>query len=557
MHRSIALLPAICLSLGLTAGCDRSREPDQEAKRLSTMIARFEPTVITGDTTSLSGGDRAALKKLVEAAKIMDRLYLRQVWGGNVALAKTLEADTTLEGRLRHRYFNINMGPWSTIDDNEAFVDGIPQKPLPHANYYPEDLTREEFSAWLAGLPEKEQVKATGYFYTIRRNDRGALSTVPYSEEYREDLEHASRLLREAAALTDNNSLRTYLLKRADAFFSNDYYESDLAWMDLDSPIDVTIGPYEVYMDSLFNYKAAFEAFITLRNEEETVRLSMFSAHLQDIEDNLPINARYRNPRLGALAPIRVVDEIAVGGEAGSGVQTAAFNLPNDERVVAAKGSKRVMLRNVMKAKFEQILAPIAAVVLDTSQLHMLSFDAFFTHVLAHELMHGLGPQTIIVEGKPTTVRKAMKELGSALEEAKADIAGLFALQHLIDRGIVRREMERPMYVTFLAGAFRSVRFGIHQSHGKGIALQFNYLMDEGGIVYNETDRSFAVDFDRIREAMEKLTAEIMTVQARGDYDAARAMLQSHVLIRPVMQASLDKLASVPVDIAPRFPLAE
>jgi len=543
--------------MGLAAGCDTSGDPDQEAKRLSTMIARFEPTVITGDTTRLSGGDRAALKKLVETAKIMDRLYLRQVWSGNEALASELESDTTLEGRLRHRYFAINMGPWSTIDDNESFVDGIPEKPLPHANYYPEDLTREEFSAWMAGLPEEEQQKATGYFHTVRRNDHGALSTVPYSEEYREDLEHASRLLREAAALTDNNSLRTYLVKRADAFHSNDYYESDLAWMDLDSPIDVTIGPYEVYMDSLFNYKAAFEAFITLRNDDETARLSMFSAHLQDIEDNLPIDARFRNPGLGALAPIRVVNEIAVGGEARSGVQTAAFNLPNDERVVAAKGSKRVMLRNVMKAKFEKILAPIAAVVLDTSQLHMLSFDAFFTHVLAHELMHGLGPQTIMVEGKPTTVRKAMKELGSAMEEAKADISGLFALQHLVDRGIVRREMERPLYVTFLAGAFRSVRFGIHESHGKGIALQFNYLMDEGGIVCNETDGSFAVDFDRIRAAMRKLTAEIMTIQARGDYDAARTMLQNYVVIRPAMQRSLDKLASVPVDIAPHFPLAE
>jgi hypothetical protein len=310
-------------------------------------------------------------------------------------------------------------------------------------------------------------------------------------------------------------------------------------------------------MDSLFNYKAAFEAFITLRNDEETARLSKFSSHLQDIENNLPIDTRYRNQKLGALAPIRVVDEIAVGGEARSGVQTAAFNLPNDERVVAAKGSKRVMLRNVMKAKFNHTLTPIAVAVLDTAQLPMLSFDAFFTHVLAHELMHGLGPQTITVDGKATTVRKAMKELGSAMEEAKADISGLFALQHLIDRGVLGREMERPMYVTFLAGAFRSVRFGIHESHGKGIALQFNYLMDEGAIRYNEADGSFAVEFDRIREATRKLTAEIMTIQARGDYDAARALLDRYVVIRPSMQRSLDKLSSVPIDIAPRFPLAE
>jgi hypothetical protein len=557
MHRLIAFLSAMCVSLGLNAGCDSSPGPDEEPDRLSTMIARFAPTVITGDTTRLSVGDRAALKKLVEAARIMDRIYLRQVWSGNEALQRELEADDSPAGQLRHRYFQINMGPWSTIDDNEPFVQDIPSKPLAHANYYPADMTREEFSTWLKDLSEEEQHKATGYFYTIRRDDQGSLRTVPYSKEYGEDLDHASRLLREAAALTDNGSLRTYLLKRAEAFLSNDYYESDLAWMDLDSPIDVTIGPYEVYMDSLFNYKAAFEAFITLRNEEETARLSMFSAHLQDIENNLPIDARYRNPRLGALAPIRVVDEIAVGGEARSGVQTAAFNLPNDERVVAAKGSKRVMLRNVMKAKFNHILAPIATAVLDTSQLSMLSFDAFFTHVLAHELMHGLGPQTITLHGKPTTVRKAMKELGSAMEEAKADISGLFALQHLIDRGIVAREMERPMYVTFLAGAFRSIRFGIHESHGKGMALQFNYLMDEGAILHNTTDGSFTVDFDRIPEATRKLAAEIMMIQARGDYDAALALLERYAVIRPSMQQSLDRLTSVPIDIAPHFPLAE
>ena len=557
MQRSIAPAAALSLLLLYWPGCERPDGPDQEADRLSGMIARFAPTVITGDTTRLSEGDRAALRKLVEASRIMDSIYLRQVWSGNMALMEHLEDDLSPAGRLRFRYFTINMGPWSTIDDNEPFVDGVPPKPPPHANYYPEDLTREEFSTWLAGLPAKEQEKATGYFYTIRRDDQGNLRPVSYSEEYGEELEVASRLLNEAAALTDNGSLATYLRARAEAFLSNDYYESDIAWMDLDSPIDVTIGPYEVYMDSLFNYKAAFEAFITLRNDEETAKLSDFSSHLQEIEDNLPIDVRYRNPKLGSSAPIRVVDEVAVGGEARSGVQTAAFNLPNDERVVSAKGSKRVMLRNVMEAKFQTILTPIAATVLDTSQLPLLSFDAFFTHILAHELMHGLGPQTIVVDGQPTTVRKSMRELGSALEEAKADISGLFALQHLIDKGILSREMERPMYVTFLAGMFRSVRFGIHESHGKGVALQFNYLMDEGAILHDQTDGSFAVDFERIGRATRKLTAEIMTIQARGDYESARALLERYVLIRPAMRQSLDKLSSLPVDIAPRFPLAE
>ncbi|MCK5573023.1 MAG: hypothetical protein KAJ12_09695, partial [Bacteroidetes bacterium] len=404
MHRLTVVISVLCIGVGLVPGCNLSHQADQPADRLSTMIARFAPTEITGDISGLSPGDRQAVKKLVEAAKLMDSIYLRQVWSGNDALRRRLEADTSLEGRLRWKYYTINMGPWSSIDANEPFVDGVPARPLPQANLYPEDLMREEFDAWVSSLPEPEQRKATGYFYTIRRNEQGTLTAVPYSEEYRVFLEPAAQLLRDAAASTDNRSLRQYLLTRADAFLTNDYYQSDLAWMDLDSPIDVTIGPYEVYMDSLFNYKAAFEAFITLRHDVQTARLSMFSSHLQDIENNLPIDPRYRNPRLGALAPIRAVDQIAIGGEARAGVQTAAFNLPNDERIVAAMGSKRVMLRNVMEAKFQNILSPIAAAVLDTSQLSMLSFEAFFTHVLAHELMHGLGPQTIVVDGKPTTV---------------------------------------------------------------------------------------------------------------------------------------------------------
>ncbi len=557
MHRLTVVISVLCIGVGLVPGCNLSHQADQPADRLSTMIARFAPTEITGDISGLSPGDRQAVKKLVEAAKLMDSIYLRQVWSGNDALRRRLEADTSLEGRLRWKYYTINMGPWSSIDANEPFVDGVPARPLPQANLYPEDLMREEFDAWVSSLPEPEQRKATGYFYTIRRNEQGTLTAVPYSEEYRVFLEPAAQLLRDAAASTDNRSLRQYLLTRADAFLTNDYYQSDLAWMDLDSPIDVTIGPYEVYMDSLFNYKAAFEAFITLRHDVQTARLSMFSSHLQDIENNLPIDPRYRNPRLGALAPIRAVDQIAIGGEARAGVQTAAFNLPNDERIVAAMGSKRVMLRNVMEAKFQNILSPIAAAVLDTSQLSMLSFEAFFTHVLAHELMHGLGPQTIVVDGKPTTVRKAMKELGSALEEAKADISGLFALQHLIDKGVVSKDLEQPMYVTFLAGAFRSIRFGIHESHGKGVALQFNYLLDEGVFIYNESQETFSVDFDRMPDAMRKLTGEIMTIQALGDYEAAQALLTRYAVVRRSMQRSLDKLTSVPVDIAPHFPLAE
>jgi hypothetical protein len=451
-------------------------------------------------------------------------------------------------------YFNINMGPWSELDDDSVFVPGVPERPA-GANYYPADMTKEEFNAWVSKLPEAEKKRATGFFTTIRRDAAGSLTIVPYNQEYADLLVPAAELLRAAAALTDNASLRDFLQKRADAFLSNDYYESDVAWMKLDSPIEPTIGPYEVYMDEMFNYKAAFEAFIALRDDKETAQLERFASRLQDVENSLPIDPRYRNPKLGALAPIRVVDEVATGGEARAGIQTAAFNLPNDERITSEMGSKRTMLKNVQEAKFKQILTPIARMAVDPTQQPLISFQPFFTHILAHELMHGLGPHSITVQGRKTTVRQEMKELSSAFEEAKADISGLFALQYFIDHGVVDTTMERPMYVTFLAGVFRSLRFGTGEAHGKGMALQINYLIDLGAVEYNEATGTFKVNFERIKEGVQKLTGEIMTAQAEGNYGKAREMLDRLGIIRPEMQRVLDRMTAIPVDIEPQFPL--
>jgi hypothetical protein len=306
----------------------------------------------------------------------------------------------------------------------------------------------------------------------------------------------------------------------------------------------------------LFNYKAAFEAYVTLRDETESAKLARFSQYLQELENNLPMDSRYRNPKLGAASPIRVVNEVFSSGEGNSGVQTAAFNLPNDERVVKEKGSKRVMLKNVQDAKFEKTLIPISRVVLARAQQPLLSFESFFTHILCHELMHGLGPHNITVAGEQTTVRKQLKELYSAFEEAKADITGLWALQYLIDKGVVDKAMERSLYTTFLASAFRSVRFGITEAHGKGIAMQFNYLTDQGAFVVNEQTGTFSVDHSKIKDAVTKLTREILTVQAEGSYDKAKALLDQYAVIRPPMQKALDRLKDVPVDIEPVFPLA-
>ena len=553
---------AAALAVALVACTAQKEEPKgSESKApagsLAARIRQFAGTDLTADTSHLSENDRKALDKLIEAARLLDPLFLRQVWSGNEALKKKLEADTSPEGRERFHYFMINKGPWSRNEENEPFIDGVPHEKPAQAGFYPDDMTKDEFNGWVNGLSEQDKKRATGFFTVIRRGPDGKLKIVPYHEEYREFLEPAAKLLKEAAELTGNETLKSFLLKRADAFTSDDYYASDVAWMDLDAPIDVTIGPYETYEDELFGYKAAFEAFITLRDEAESTKLAKFSGYLQELEDNLPIDPRYRNPKLGAASPIRVVDNVFSSGDGNRGVQTAAYNLPNDEKVVKEKGSKRVMLKNVQEAKFKQVLVPISKVVMDQSQQSQISFDAFFTHILAHELIHGLGPHNIKVGGRDTSVRKELKELYSAIEEAKADITGLWALQYLIDKGAVDQAMGRDLYTTYLASSFRSVRFGINEAHGKGQALQFNYLLDEGAIKVDETAGTFSVDNSRIKDAVRKLASEILTIEAEGSYDKAKAMLDKYGVIRPAMQKALDKLGDVPVDIEPNFVLAQ
>ncbi len=551
-----SILLTAFISASVCAGQRRGAGPAAGDSELAKKIRRFSPTVLTANTSHLSANDRKALAKFIAAAKLMDPLFLRQVWAGNEALRKKLEADKSVAGRQRLHYFMINKGPWSRIDNKEPFIEGVPHEKPAGANYYPDGMSKDEFNSWVESLSEPEKQKATGFFWLIRRDASGKLMTVPYSQAYAEFLVPAAKLLREAATLTTNATLKDYLTKRADAFASDDYYASDVAWMDLDAPIDLTIGPYETYEDELFSYKAAFEAYVTLRDEAESAKLVKFSGYLQELENNLPMDPSFRNPKLGAASPIRVVNEVFSSGEGNSGVQTAAFNLPNDERVVKEKGSKRVMLKNVQEAKFKKTLVPISRVVLAPAEQRHLSFESFFTHILMHELMHGLGPHNITVSGQQTTVRKQLKELSSSLEEAKADVTGVWALQYLIDKGVVEKRMEHSLYTTYLASAFRSVRFGITEAHGKGMALQFNYLADEGGIKINERNGTFSIDHARIKDAVRKLSNEILTIQAEGSYDKAKVLLEKYAVMRPAMKNALDRLQSVPTDIEPIFPLA-
>ena len=528
---------------------------DPETQKLQTMTARFAPVDLTADVSKLPDNERHALTKLVAASKIFDALFLRQVWEGNEAMLLDLARDDSPLGRARRHYFLINKGPWSRLDANEVFIPGAPKKPE-EGNFYPGGATKADVEAWFKTLSGTERTRAIGFFTTIRRGPDGKFIAVPYSLEYQGEIAHVAELLREAAALTTQPTLKNYLEKRAVSLLSNDYYDSDVAWMELDASIEPTIGPYEVYEDEWFNYKAAFESFITLRDDAETEKLMRFGSELQEIEDNLPIDPKYRNPKLGALAPIRVVNTVFSSGDGNRGVQTAAFNLPNDERVISEKGSKRVMLKNNQEAKFRTVLQPIAQVALAADDRQHVSFDAFFTHILMHELMHGLGPHNISVGGRATTVRQEFKDAYSAMEEAKADISGLFALQYLVDHQKLDKSLDQTMYVTYLASMFRSIRFGITEAHGRGVAIQLNYFLDNGGVTVAQ-DGTFAVNPERIKQNVLGLTRDLMTMQAVGDYAAAKQMMEKLAVVRPQTQTVLDRLKGVPVDIEPRFVTAE
>jgi hypothetical protein len=527
-----------------------------ETTRLEQMTARFAPTDITADITKLSSTDRQVLAKLVDASKIIDGIFLRQVWSGNVSMLIDLARDQSSLGRARLHYFLINKSPWSRLDEDKPFIAGAPAKPQ-NAGFYPDDATKEDVEKWIATLPAAEQEKAKGFFTVIKRDaGGGGFHILPYNLEYRGELLAAAKLLREAAEVAGDDGLKKFLSTRAEAFLSNDYYASDVAWMELSGAIQPTIGPYEVYEDGWFNYKAGFESFITLRDDAESEKLEKYSAELQDIEDHLPIDPKYRNPKLGALAPIVVVNEIACSGDGNHGVQTAAFNLPNDERITEKMGSKRILIKNVQDAKFAKTLVPISKVVLNPADQKNIAFDAFFTHILVHELMHGLGPHNITVSGRATTVRQEMKEAGSALEEAKADISGLFAIQHMIDKGAMPKALARTLYTTYLASAFRSIRFGITEAHGKGQAMQLNYLLDTGAFLVRP-DGTFGVNAAKIKDGVAGLTREIMTIQAEGNYEKAKEMQTRLGVVRPEVLRALDKLKNVPVDIEPHFVTAE
>jgi hypothetical protein len=517
------------------------------APDVAQRMAQLPRTVIDYDHALLDDNERQVVAKLIEASKQIDEIYWRQVSEKNPALREQLAK----QGGAAYDYFVANKGPWDRLKGDEPFI-GTEKKPA-GAAFYPSDMTKEEFETYVAAHPEKKD-ELQGLFTVVRR-DGANLVAIPYGTYYKNFLDQAATHLREAANISNDGALKRFLVLRADAFKSGDYRESDMAWMDLSGNIEVVIGPYEVYEDNLFNYKASFESFITVVDKPESAKLSAYAHALPDMERNLPEPEQYKNPNRGSESPIKVVQELYTAGDARRGVQTAAFNLPNDEVVREKKGSKKVLLKNVMDAKFRQSGKPIAMRVLDPALTSLVSFDAFFNHVLFHELSHGLGPGFLTQGGKRVEVRIPLKELYSTVEECKADVLGVWNLLYAQKHGLVTAFDEKQLFATYAGLMFRSTRFGVGEAHGRGTAIQWNWLREHGAVTPIAGGK-YTVDFAKARDAVRDLAMELLTIEATGDYARAKTLLDRYGKETPEMIAVNATLKDIPVDITPVFPAA-
>ncbi len=546
------LLGVFMIALITLSGCAGDGGPfpgRKSADYVTSELTKLAPVELASDLANLSQGDLEALNKLLQASKIIDDLFLLQVDPDNHVLREQL-VSADLEDHLA--LFNLMFGKWNRLEENEPFLDNQPKPP--GAGFYPEDMTKEEFEQVIQENSELED-EFTSEFTVIRRNETGTLVAIPYHVEYQEKVKAVAALLREAADLTDDPTLSTFLNLRAQAFLTDDYFESDMAWMDLSGDLEIVISPYEVYEDQLFNYKAAYEAFLCRVDPDESEKLATVAGYLNEMEANLPIPDQYKNFDRGSSSPIKVVNELFAAGDTKAGIQTTAFNLPNDERVREAKGSKKVMLKNIARAKFDKCWIPIVNTILAEEPLQNVSFDAYFNHVLMHEMSHGLGPGNItLADGTETSVAKELKELYSTIEECKADVLGVYNLKFMIDQGVFPQELETSMYASYLGGMYRSIRFGIDSAHGGGVAIQFNYLIEQGAFFENENGK-LDYNVDKFWPAITNLATRLLTIQALGDYENAKSLIDQYRKITPLMQRYLDELKDVPVDIRPIYSL--
>jgi hypothetical protein len=530
---------------------DRAVSAEPSGYSLAAQRAKIVRIDMRPDTSFLTAEERDVVNDLIQAADLLDPVFLRQVSADNPRVRQEIASLNRADGPLLLDWFDFNAGPWDTLADNRPFWG---DRPVPAGGgLYPVDLTRETLDAYIAAHPgEKEALTSP---YTVVKRDGDRLVAVPYSVEYRQWLEPAAQLLEKAAARTSNASLRRFLTLRAQAFRTNDYYESEMAWMDVSgTPIEVVIGPYEVYSDNIYAQKTAFESYVTIADPKQSAALVRYKALLPDLERNLPVPDKYKNANRPFTSPILVTEEVHAGGEARPGIQTIAFNLPNDERVRAAKGAKKVILANVLGAKYERIVAPLAGLVFVPDQARQVTKQYMTQETLFHELSHSLGPGILNLNGRQTTVNAELKDQYSAIEESKADVMGAWAVLYLMHRGELPLAERDQLLASYMADVFRHLRFGTADAHGRGAAMQYGFLRDHGGIAWDPSARRFRLDYDKLEAGLSALVAELVRIEGDGDYAGARAFLDRYGRLDPDAQAVIATMTHIPVDIQPTYP---
>lgn len=502
---------------------------------IKTKVERYKPVTLSADLSYLSENEKSVFKILVDAAKIMDELFWMQNYGDKDALLKNITNE------YEKRFAIINYGPWDDLDGFKPFITGVEQKPA-GANFYPADMTKEEFESF--SDPAK-----TSPYSILKRGSDGKLVNIMYSKAYKEKLDEAASLLRKAADISVDKDFADYLRLRADAFQTDKYQESDMKWMDVkNSNLDFVIGPIENYTDALYGCKTSFESYVLVKDLDWTKRLSKYIAMLPDIQKGLPVDEKYKSETPGSGSDLNVYDALYYAGDCNSGSKTIAINLPNDEQVQLLKGSRRLQLKNIMKAKFDNIVKPISELLISPDQRHNVKFDPFFENTTFHEVAHGLGIKNTI-DGK-STVREALKEQYSGIEEGKADILGLYIITKLYESGDLTTGELMDNYVTFLAGIFRSSRFGAASAHGKANIMRF-YFFEKMGAFIRHDDGTYSVNFDKMKEAVTASVQQILTLQGNGDYNLAKKLIETDGVIGTELQKDLDRInsANIPVDI--------
>lgn len=532
---SIKLLLTGLIILSAMA-CTPKKTTETGDPLIQKKVDAYAPFTLTSDLNSLTAKERQMLPILIQAAGIMDDIFWLETFGNKGQLFDSIKDPAVA------RFAEINYGPWERLNEDLPFVKGIGTKPA-GAQFYPVDMTKEEFNALAS--PDK-----TSLYTMIRREKTGNLYTIPYHIFFKDQVTKAAGLIRQAAALTEDPGLKKYLELRAQALLSDDYYASDVAWMEMKTNrIDFVCGPIENYEDALFGYKAAHEAFVLVKDPDWSIKLARFSQLLPELQKALPVDDRYKQEVPGIDSDLGVYDALFFAGDCNAGSKTIAINLPNDERVQLEKGSRKLQLKNAIKAKFDMILVPISEYVVVPEQRKHILFDAFFENIMFHEVSHGLGIKNTLSGAGP--VRKVLSEQYSALEEAKADILGLFLVSKLAEMGELGEKDLMDNYVTFMAGIFRSVRFGASNAHGKGNMLQFNYFQEAGAFAKDEATGLYKVDFEKMKAAVASLGGLILTLQGNGDYEGAKQLMAAKGLVPTQLQQELNKIneLGIPKDI--------